>query len=129
MIQVVTNNQTVQSGSAIPLDDVTLQNGFNVVKSGTNQLTFNVPGIYKIEYSASINSSTSSDIEIAFKINGNIMEPDLVVTPANTGTTSFYGSDLIRVNNSKCNKTSLQVINSGTEAVYTNFKVTALRVG
>lgn len=126
MIEVISNDVTVASGAAVPLETVTLLKGCGVKVQGTSSLMFSKCGVYKIDVSAVATSETETTGTVGIQItrNGSLQG---IASVENVGdTTSAHAlslSHLVQVpsNDSKCNcctaPTVVTIQNVGNAAI------------
>lgn len=134
MIELYSTNESVATGSAIPLDNVSLQKGITAVSSGASAINLNTRGIYEVTFDASVTASEvpTTDPVLSVQLEkDNVAQPQAQssVTPADT-TTVYHLSftTLIQVN---CNNhpgvsgapVSITLVNNGAPATFKNVNV------
>lgn len=136
MIEVYSNNITVPAGTAIPLENLALKKGCTVTNSGTRTLQFNKAGVYKVDVSASVVSSTATGtVAIQLMKNGSLV-PNAISTETvgdATGIHALAFSTLVTVpNNNSCCCTNIPtvitVMNNANAATYNNIDVVITKV-
>ena len=123
MLELYSLNVTVPADTAVPLNNVKVKKGCTAVLSGTSTIALNKCGIYMV----SVNSSTETAATLELYVDG--------IAQANaqsTGTTpNFIALVQVDENNSNCpcsSPTSLQIVNTGAEATFTNVNVVVTKV-
>ena len=135
MIELYSTNESVATGSAIPLDNVSLQKGITAVSSGASSINLNTRGIYEVTFDTSVTASevpTTGSVLLSVQLEkDNVAQPQAQssVTPADT-TTVYHLSftTLIQVN---CNNNpgvsgapvSIALVNNGVPATFKNVNV------
>lgn len=89
MIELYSTNESVATGSAIPLDNVSLQKGITAVSSGASAINLNTRGIYEVTFDASVTASEvpTTDPVLSVQLEkDNVAQPQAQssVTPADT---------------------------------------------
>ena len=132
MIEVYSDNVTVPTATAIPLENVGLKKGCSVVNTGTRTLQFNKPGIYRVDLDADATSetATSGDIIVQLMLNG-ILKADAKSQETVASTTASHSlafSTLVIVP-CNCQTPLIAVVqNVGVDAVYNHINVVVTKV-
>ena len=134
MIELYSTNESVATGSAIPLDNVSLQKGITALNSGASSINLNTRGIYEVTFDASVVATEvpTTDPLLSVQLEkDNVAQPQAQssVTPADTSTVYHLSfTTLIQVN---CNNNpgvsgapvSITLINNGAPATFKNVNV------
>lgn len=126
MIEVISTDVTVPTGSNVPLQNVTILKGCTVEPQGTSTLMLNKSGIYKVEAFGTAISATETTGNVAIQIakNGVLQGIASSETVANaTAEHTLAIADLVQVSddNCKCNcrtvPTTVSIVNVGNAAI------------
>lgn len=134
MIEAYSESVNVNSGSAIPFNNVTIQKGCTAILSAPATIQFNKMGVYMVSFNTSAIAEEAGVIEIEMAKNG-VVQPQASSSATAANTTSIYPSSfttLVQVseNNTPCcctSPTTIQILNNGVAAVHSaNIVVTKI---
>lgn len=133
MIEAYSENISVASGSAIPLETTALRSGREVVRDGSASFHFQCPGIYEVTCSATVTAEAGGLIAIQL-IKDQVPQPQSVAGTTAGDTTSSHAmsfSTLVRVPAQRCcaqTPVNVYVKNIGVDANFDTIDVVVKRV-
>lgn len=105
MIEVYSKNVTVDGGTQIPLNDVSVLKGKTAALQGSASIVLNKCGVYKISVSANVTPSSAGTASIQMEKNGALAENAISQCTAEADTEYALGfTTLVQVstNNDCC---------------------------
>lgn len=127
MIEVYSNNVSVDAGATVPLNNEVLRKGCTATKSG-NTINLNRSGVYQVNCSCTASAAGTLQLQ-----RNNVLQPQAQLDMTNSRAASF--STLVQVSHNNCScdcdtaPVSLSVVNTGTEAVpITTFNLTVTKL-
>ena len=124
MIEAYSLNVDVTADTAIPFNSVTIQKGCTVTRASVDTFNLNKCGVYMIAV------DTSSEAEATIQLfKDGVAQPQA----QSTGESHQSFTTLVQVdkNNSCCpcaSPTSIQIINTGATATFTNANITITKI-
>ena len=127
MIEVYSNNVSVDAGAAVPLNNEVLRKGCTATKSG-NTINLNRSGVYQVNCSCTASAAGTLQLQ-----RNNVLQPQAQLDMTNSRAASFSALVQVSHNNCPCDcntaPVSLNVVNTGTEAVpITTFNLTVTKL-
>ena len=127
MIEVYSNNVSVDAGATVPLNNEVLRKGCTATKSG-NTINLNRSGVYQVNCSCTASAAGTLQLQ-----RNNVLQPQAQLDMTNSRAASF--SALVQVQHDNCPNccceapVSLSVINTGAEAApLTTFNLTVTKL-
>ena len=127
MIEVYSNNVSVDAGATVPLNNEVLRKGCTATKSG-NTINLNRSGVYQVNCSCTASAAGTLQLQ-----RNNVLQPQAILDMTNARAASF--STLVQVQHDNCPNccceapVSLSVINTGAEAApLTTFNLTVTKL-
>lgn len=127
MIEVYSNNVSVDAGATVPLNNEVLRKGCTATKSG-NTINLNRSGVYQVNCSCTASAAGMLQLQ-----RNNVLQPQAQLDMTNSRAASF--STLVQVQHNNCLNcccdapVALSVVNTGTEAVpLTTFNLTVTKL-
>lgn len=135
MIEVYSKNQTVLTGSALPLNNVALDKGCDCSLSGAATINLNKRGVYRIAVTADAVASTGGNIQLRLYKSG-VAQPQSGAEVTASDTTSIHSlgfETLVQVaqDDSCCcckSPVSIQIFNEGIGITLNSLDVVVTRV-
>lgn len=135
MIEVYSKNQTVLTGSAIPLNNVALNKGCDCDLSGAATINLNKRGVYRIAVNADAIASAGGNIQLRLYKSG-VAQPQAGAEVTASDTTSIHAlsfETLVQVaqDDSCCcckSPVGVQIFNEGVGITLNSLDVTVTRV-
>ena len=136
MIEVYSENITVNANATIPLNTVALLKGASTQLQGTGTIQLNKCGIYEVKVFTIITGATTNELSIQLQKNGILVPQAMAaVTVSDTNSLNTIGfTTLVQVpENNKCNcpcsiPTTISVINTGEQATINLINVKVTRI-
>lgn len=127
MIEVYSNNVSVNAGSTVPLNNTVIQKGCTATKSG-DTINLNKCGVYQVNCECSASAAATLQLQ-----KDNVLQPQAQLDMTNAQAASFSTLVQVQHNNCGCNCCTspvvLNVINTGTEAApLTTFNLTVTKL-
>lgn len=135
MIEVYSLNTTVATNAVVPLSSTTIQKGCTTTLSG-NTISLNKCGVYMVSVDASAaTSGTAGNITIELTKDG-VLQPQAQSTFYSGATTDIGNLSFVTLvqvtdsNSCRCcdAATTIQVLNTGEAATFTNINVVVTKV-
>lgn len=139
MLEIYSNNKTVAQNEALPLSNVTLRKGVTATVDN-DTITLQRCGVYCVSVDTSVQVPVGGAVSFQLR-KDEVLQPQAVSslsvngTPADGAYNLMNGSfqTLVQVprNNSPspCSEpTTVQIVNTGAEAVYEHFHVTVTKL-
>jgi hypothetical protein len=137
MLETYSQNVSVTTNTAIPLNSVPLQKGCTAVRTGTTSIQLNKCGVYMVGFdaTATISGTATGNITVQMMKNGTL-QPQALTTTSSTSATdleSISFNTLVQVsesNSCKCcdSPTVISFINTGVGATFTQVNVTVTKI-
>ena len=150
MVEYYSQNVVVAANTAIPFNNVSLQEGNYVTKSGTSTIQFNHCGVYRLDCHGSVSltnttsttgtgdsaatSSASGVIAIELQ-KESVLQPQTIcqISASGSNVTPFAFSTLVQIssNNTSCccsAPTEVNIINTGAAATFAIVDVAVTKV-
>lgn len=134
MLETYSQNVTVLTSTAIPLNSTTVQKGCTATKSGTTTIQLNKCGVYMVEVDASATATADGNISIQLRKNGTL-QPQAISTATGTTTTivPVGFTTLVQVsedNTCRCcdSPTVLTIDNVGVGATFNQINVVVTKI-
>lgn len=123
-----TTSQTIAAGGTLSFNSSTVNGCCNII-NGTSAIRIRKPGIYKIDFNGSTDTTTS-DVTVQLYVNGIPYVGALSTAPVG-GDVGF--TCLVQVLGNCCAVRSnlpsnLTIVNTGAEATFTNAAITITRI-
>ena len=137
MLQVYSNNLTVDANAVFPFNNVAVDKGCGEVLSAPATIQLNKAGVYLVEMDGFATPDAATEVSVQLYVNG-VAQPQAIssfVPAAVTDTRTFGFKTFVRVleNNCPCNvltsPTTLQFINGNTALsdAHINVVITKIR--
>ena len=137
MLQVYSNNLTVEANTVFPFNNVVMDKGCGEILSAPATIQLNKAGIYLVEMDGFAMPDAVTETSVQLYVNG-VAQPQAISTftgPAITSSTTFGFKTFVRVmeNNCSCNcltsPTTLQFMNGATALsdAHINVVITKIR--
>lgn len=134
MLEVYSLSTTVDTGIAVPLNNVSVEKGCTAVHSAPATIELNRCGVYMVTCDASLTPSEAGVASIQLTKNG-VLQPQAQSTVTGAVDTIYpVGfTTLVQVteNNSPCccsSPTILQLVNTGVESLYNHINVCVTKI-
>ena len=135
MIEVYTKNQTVLTGSALPLNAIAIEKGCDCKLSGTSAINLNRRGVYKVAVSADAIATAGGNIQLRL-YKSSIPQEQSVATETASDTTSVHSLEFVTLvqvkeDDSCCcckSATPITIMNEGVEITLRNLDVVVTRI-
>ena len=134
MLEVYSTQQTVDTGMAIPLNNISVSKGNTAVLLAPATVALNKSGVYSIIVDASGEAQTDGEIVIQMSKNGVLQAQAQSTVTGATGDIDTLGfATLVQVsdnNSCRCSDspTTIQFMNTGVETIYNNVNVVITKV-
>lgn len=134
MLEVYSTNTLVAEDSTIPMNNVSLQKGCTAVLASPSTINLNKCGIYCISCDCSAEPTEAGLMSIQMMKNSALQPQAQSSVTGEADTISTMGFEtLVQVaeNNSCCpcsSPTSIQFVNTGVEATFSNFNVVVTKL-
>ncbi len=129
-LQTYSKNVTVDENTPIPLNNVAVSKGCDIVKQGPATIQFNKCGAYEVCVDCVVSASEVGIVSIQLEQNG-VLQPQGMSSNTIDATTdvrpmSFTTYVQVEHNNSNCcctKPTVISIINTGSAATFNNINV------
>lgn len=134
MIEVFSNNVTVDANAVIPFNNISIKKGCTAVLSAPSTIQINKCGIYSVACDASVIASADGIASIQLYKNGIAQsQAQSSATCATGNNESLSFSTLVQVQeNNGCSccdaPTLLHIVNTGVEVEYANINVCVTKI-